>query len=102
MMRGRQIGSWISQRGSADAAPVDNASAKVGQEQNRLRRLAPFALLIILIVAVGWWVRREGGYRRFITSLRAGKVESIEFQPYPNSPFVKISEEKRLAGVADW
>jgi WD40 repeat protein len=102
MMRGRQIGNWIGNRHTAENAPQEFAVAEDRPSRNMLWRVGPAILLLLLILVVGWWVRREGGFRRFISSLRDGKVQSVEFQPYPNSAFVKITDEGGIAAVADW
>jgi hypothetical protein len=101
MMRGRQIGNWIGNRESPQSPPEESLVIEHPQTRS-VWRWIPVILLLLLILAVAWWMRREGDYRLFISSLRDGKVQSIEFQPYSGSAFVKITEEKRLTGVADW
>src|SRR6266850_2411282 len=102
MMRGRQIGTWIGKREATEPAPEAKWSTEDPPRRKSIWRRAPAILLLVLIVAVAWWVRREGGYRRFIASLREGTVRSVEFQPYPNSGFVRIDDNKGIAAVADW
>jgi WD40 repeat protein len=101
-MRGRQIGNWIGKREAGEDPPAESGVAEVRASRSFLWRWTPALLLLALIIAVGWWVRREGGYRRFISSLREGKVQSVEFQPYSNSAFVRISDERGIAAVAAW
>jgi WD40 repeat protein len=101
-MRGRQIGNWIGNRQAAQIAPEDAGLTQPRLRRIRFGRIAPAILLLMLVVAVGWWLRRDGGYRRFIASLREGKVQYVEFQPYPNSPFVRIGDPLGIEGVADW
>lgn len=102
-MRGRQIGKWIDQRDSALPQREERwSSEEAPSRRKQFWRIARWGLLLALVLAVGWWVRREGGYRRFIASLREGKVVSVEYQPYPNSAFIKLSEEKHISAVADW
>src|SRR5258706_10496689 len=100
-MRGRQIGTWIGKRESADAAPQETALAEE-QPRSLFRRFAPSVSLIAVIIAVALWVRHEGAYRRFISTLRAGKVQYVEFQPYVGSAFVRVSDDRGVGGVADW
>jgi WD40 repeat protein len=102
MMRGRQIGNWISQRQAIDPAQEREWSTEQLPRRSKFWRITRLSLLLALILAVAWWVHREGGYRRFIASLREGKVQYVEFQPFPNSAFVRVSDEKGIAGVADW
>src|SRR6266850_2054088 len=102
MMRGRQIGTWIGKREATEPAPEAKWSTEDPPRRKSIWRRAPAILLLVLIVAVAWWVRREGGYRRFIASLREGTVRSVEFQPYPNSGFVRIDDNKGIASLADW
>src|SRR6266446_9193819 len=101
-MRGRQIGKWIDQREAAP--PMSEATWSTEQPSHRaiFWRIVQIVLLLALVLGVGWWVRRAGGYRRFISSLREGKVQSVEFHPYPNAAFIKITDEKGIAAVADW
>ena len=101
-MRGRQIGTWISKRESADAAPQETAVAEELRRTNRFWRFAPSVALVLVVIAVACWVRHEGSYRRFIASIRAGKVQYVEFQPYANSAFVRVTDERGIGGVADW
>src|SRR2546421_5973472 len=101
-MRGRQIGTWIGKRESADAAPQETAVAEELPRTNRFWRFAPSVALVLVIIAVACWVRHEGSYRRFIASIRAGKVQYVEFQPYANSAFVRVTDERGIGGVADW
>src|SRR2546423_3367405 len=101
-MRGRQIGTWIGKRESADAAPQETAVAEELPRTNRFWRFAPSVALVLVIIAVACWVRHVGSYRRFIASIRAGKVQYVEFQPYANSAFVRVTDERGIGGVADW
>jgi len=101
MMRGRQIGSWISQREAAEPAPQKPWSVEPPPRRNPWK-IGGLILLLALIGAVGWWLHREGGYRRFVNSLREGTVRYVEFQPYPNSAFVRVDTERGIRGVADW
>src|SRR5258706_7836740 len=101
-MRGRQIGTWIGKREPADAAPQETALAEDVPRRNLFRRFAPSVSLIAVIIAVALWVRHEGAYRRFISTLRAGKVQYVEFQPYVGSAFVRVSDDRGVGGVADW
>src|SRR5437870_11224448 len=102
MMRGRQIGSWISKREARDDAPAETVITEEKSRPKLFWRWAPAVLLIAVIIAVGWWVRREGAFRRFIGSLREGKVQYVEFQPYPDSSFVRVGDERGIAALADW
>src|SRR5437879_6595640 len=102
MMRGRQIGTWIGNRESADAAPQETAVVDEPPRRNRFWRFAPGISLTVVIIAVACWVRHEGSYRRFISTLRAGKVQYVEFQPYVGSTFVRVTDERGIGGVADW
>ena len=70
-MRGRQIGTWIGKRESADAAPQETAVAEELPRTNRFWHFAPSVALVLVILAVACWVRHEGSYRRFIASIRA-------------------------------
>jgi WD40 repeat protein len=67
-----------------------------------IKRLIPVVLVAGVVIGVGWWVRREGAYRRFLAEMREGNVNYIEFQPYPNLPFVKITNSAMIAEVADF
>src|SRR5438309_1623768 len=102
MMRGRQIGSWISQRQAPEPARQESWSSEQRPPRRLFWRITRWGLLIVLIAGVAWWLRREGGYRRFMTSLREGRIEYIEFQPYPNSAFVRVGDQRGIAAVADW
>ncbi len=101
-MRGRQIGTWIGRREAGEGALEEVGVVEERNWRSWVRRWLPAVLLVIVILAVGWWVRREGAYRRFMMSLRDGKVQYIEFQPYANSQFVTVSDERGIAAVADW
>jgi WD40 repeat protein len=100
-MRGRQIGTWIGRREAGEGALEEVGVVEERNWRSWVRRWLPAALLVMVILAVGWWVRREGAYRRFMMSLRDGKVRYIEFQPYANSKFVTVSDERGIQAVAD-
>src|SRR5438132_8731366 len=102
MMRGRQIGTWISQRQAAEPARQESWSSEQRPPRRLFWRITRWGLLIVLIAGVAWWLRREGGYRRFMASLREGKIDYIEFQPYPNSAFVRINNQRDINGVGDF
>src|SRR5438874_370378 len=82
-MRGRQIGSWIGRREDdpSSVEEIPEAGVVLGW-RGQLKRLIPVFILVGVVVAVGWWVRREGAYRRFVAEMREGKVDYVEFQPY--------------------
>ncbi len=59
-------------------------------------------LLLLLVVAVGWWIRREGAYERFVRGLKLQNIECVEYQPYPNSPFVTVQRSTEIQQVVNW
>src|SRR3954468_22711964 len=102
MMRGRQIGNWINQREAAQPALERAWSSETPSRRRLFWRITTAILLLALISALAWWFHRQGGYRRFVSSLREGSVQYVEFQPYPNSAFVRVSDERGIRGVGDW
>jgi len=101
-MRGRQIGTWIGKRESGADAAQASALPEDQPRRSLFWRFAPVIALLMIIIAVAFWVRREGAYRRFMATLRQGKLQYVEFQPYAGSAFVRISDDRGLAGVVDW
>src|SRR5882762_2015880 len=102
-MRGRQIGSWIGRREGDPTSVEEIPEVEQGLGfKGWIKRLIPVGLLVAVVVAVGWWVRHEGAYRRFMSEMREGKVDYVEFQPYPNLPFVRITNSRMVGEVADW
>src|SRR5436190_8801403 len=102
MMRGRQIGSWISQRQVPAASPEKAWSSDPPPRRSRFWRIVQISVALLVIAGVAWWLRREGGYRRFISSVREGTVKYVEYQPYSNSAFVRVADDKGLRGIGDW
>src|SRR5689334_3893323 len=102
MMRGRQIGTWIGNRQAAANAVDESNATEEGPRRSLFWRFAPIVLLVFVIIAVAWWVRREGTFHRFISGLREGKIQYVEFQPYPDSAFVRVDDQRGVSAVVEW
>src|SRR5687768_3408127 len=103
-MRGRQLGTWIGGRGGeGDAAAAVEAENFPSRGLGYwMKRLLPWLLLLTLVIGVGWWIRRESAYNRFVRDLKVQDIQYVEYQPHVNSAFVKVVASTNVQQVISW
>jgi WD40 repeat protein len=67
-----------------------------------LKQILPLLLLLALVIGVGWWIRRESAYNRFVRDLKIQDIQYVEYQPHVNSAFVKVVSSANVQQVISW
>ena len=117
-MQGRRLGNWIKQRQDAtldytEPEVVEDATPEADWHVDPLilraqrRRRVVWTLVAVVAVAIVFGtafvlVRKATGYQRLVRNTFAKNIAYVEYQPFPNSAFIKVDDPSLFGAIRDW